>query len=144
MTNRYKILLKMALVGVALAASGCSLGTAELVDDLPPGLTTAFGNAGGDHDNGNRGGNLPRGGGEANNGVGGDGGGQQGGDVGTAGGGEQGGTGPGNSDFGRGGHANAGGGNGSETADGEAVSESNPDVDPGNSGNSKGKSGSQD
>jgi hypothetical protein len=133
MTNRYKIMLKIALVGVALAASGCSLGTAELVDDLPPGLATAFGNAGADRDGdyGNRGGNLPGGGNQANSGNTG------GGDVGTTGG-EDPETGPGNSDFGRGGHANAGGGN-----DGEFDGKGD-EMDPGQSADSNGASGGQD
>jgi hypothetical protein len=58
--------------------------------------------------------------------------------------GATGGNGPGNSDFGRGTHANAGGGNGSETADGGVASEGNPDMDPGNSGNSNGRSRGND
>jgi hypothetical protein len=127
MTNRYKNMLKIALLGVALtAASGCTLDTAAFMDDYPPGLTKAVGNAGGDHDNGYRGGNLPGGDGPR-------------GGVDTTGGGGVGTTdnGPGNSDFGRGSHPNAGGGDGSEMDGGN-------EVDPGNSGNSRGNSMNND
>jgi hypothetical protein len=110
-------LIKIALIGLVLAVSGCSLGVNALVDDTHPGQTTVFGNAGGDQDRepGNRGRTdppndeicLPD-------------------------------PGPGNSDFGRGKHPNAGGGNGSEFDD------DGNDIDPGNSGDSNGNSDCQD
>ena len=62
----YEILVKAALVGVVLIASGCSLGNDEpLVDNLK-GLETAFGNAGSDRDGGmpGNGGNRPAPGGD--------------------------------------------------------------------------------
>ena len=131
MKNGYEILVKAALVGVVLIASGCSLGNDEpLVDNLK-GLETAFGNAGSDHDGGmpGNGGTQPAPGGDV---------------AANSGGLSGGGSGPGNSDFGRGTHANAGGGNGSETADGGVAGAGNPDMDPGNSGNSNGRSMNND
>jgi hypothetical protein len=131
MKNGYEILVKAALVGVVLIASGCSLGNDDpLVDNLK-GLETVFGNAGSNHDGGmpGNGGNRPDVGGNV---------------AANSGGPTGGGSGPGNSDFGRGTHANAGGGNGSETADGFDVSDNNPDLDPGNSGNNKGRSRDND
>jgi hypothetical protein len=131
MKNCYEILVKAALVGVVLIASGCSLGNDESLVDNLKGLETAFGNAGSDHDGGmpGNGGNQPDTGGNV---------------AATSGSSLAGGGGPGNSDFGRGTHANAGGGNGSETADGNDVSGDNPDLDPGNSGNSNGRSRDND
>lgn len=131
MKNSYEVLVKAALVGVVLIASGCSLGTNEPLIDNFKGLETAFGNAGSDHDGGmpGNGGNRPDPGGNV---------------AANSGGSSAGGSGPGNSGFGRGTHANAGGGNGSETADGFDVSDNNPDLDPGNSGNSNGRSRDND
>lgn len=155
MKNGYEILVKAALVGVVLIASGCSLVTNEPLVDNFKGLETAFGNAGSDHDGGmpGNGGNRPDVGGNVaanDGGSSGDGAGDQ-----TGGGNPPAsgvattndpneGSGPGNSDFGRGTHANAGGGNGSETADGGIASAGNPDMDPGNSGNSNGRSRDND
>jgi hypothetical protein len=126
MTNRLKNILTIALLGAALtAASGCTLGTASFMDDYPPGLQNAFGNAGGDNDPSDR---SNRGG--------------QGGETQTAsnpaGGVGPDENGPGNSGFGRGAHANAGGGNGQEL-DGEGN-----DMDPARSGDNPGNSGSND
>ena len=155
MKNGYEVLVKAALLGVVLIATGCSLGTNEPLVDNFKGLETAFGNAGSDHDGGmpGNGGNQPDPGGDVAANVGGsssDGTGDQ-----TGGGNQPANgvattrdpnerSGPGNSDFGRGTHANAGGGNGSETADGNDVSDNNPDLDPGKSGNSKGRSRDKD
>ena len=155
MKNGYEVLVKAALVGVVLIASGCSLGTNEPLVDNFKGLETAFGNAGSDHDGGmpgnrgnrpapgddvaaNDGGSSSDGGGDATGG-----GNSPANDIATASDPDNG-SGPGNSDFGRGTHANAGGGNGSETADGFDVSDNNPDLDPGNSGNNKGRSRDND
>lgn len=111
------ILIKIALIGLMLAVSGCTLGVNALVDDTQPGVTTTFGNAGGDQDHEPR--NRDRNGPPNDETCPAD-------------------PGPGNSDFGHGKHPNAGGGNGGE------YDENGNDVDPGNSGNSKGKSGCQD
>ena len=144
----YEILVKAAVVGVVLIASGCSLGNDEpLVDNLK-GLETAFGNAGSNHDGGmpGNGGNRPAPGDDVAANDGGsssDGGGDATGGTVTASDPDNG-SGPGNSGFGRGTHANAGGGNGSETADGGVASAGNPDMDPGNSGNSNGRSMNND
>jgi hypothetical protein len=138
MKNGYDILVKAALVGAVLIASGCTLGNDNPLVGESNGLGVVFGNAGSDHDGGmpGNGGNRPAPGGDVAASEGG--GNPPASGVATAN--DPGsGDGPGNSSFGRGTHANAGGGNGSETADGGVASEGNPDMDPGNSGNSNGR-----
>lgn len=110
MTKLYKNILKIALLGVAMAAaSGCTLGTVAFMDDYPPGLENAVGNAGGDNDPSDRNnrGNNP------------------GGDVSETG----------EESNGGGSHPNAGGGNGSEIGeDGKDMDPGNSGNSQGNSG----------
>ncbi len=63
--NRCKSRVKIALEGVTLTTSGCSLGTNKPIDDYPPGPATAFGNGDFERDDGHPGigGHLPGGGG---------------------------------------------------------------------------------
>ena len=136
----YKIFVRASAIGIAVILSACSLENSEPLSD-EPGLSELLADAGpgwngggrGDGDRDNRRGGFDGGSGEASSG------GQQTSDaggsdsgLGITGGEEP--DGPGNSDFGRGDHANAGGGNGSEF-DGEGN-----EIDPGNSGNSRGQS----
>lgn len=110
-------LIKIALIGLTLAISGCTLGVNALVDDAQSGVTATFGNAGGDQDREPR--NRDRNGPPNDETIPAE-------------------PGPGDSDFGSGDHPNAGGGNGAEYDD------NGNEVDPGNSGDSNGNSGCQD
>lgn len=139
MNGKTGYMLRIALIGMALAISGCAMPNDPLLSDSF-GLQTAYGNARHGEDG------LPDHSGRGNGPAHTDGGqgSQNAGDIGAAGGPVTDAGGPGNSDFGRGTHANAGGGNGSETTNGQDASDQNPDMDPGASGSSKGRSALND
>ena len=126
MKNGANIVVRMALLGIVMMASGCALGVDQALIDNNEHLAAALDNA---RDNGSHGnGNIPGAGGQNGNG---------GGDV-ANNDGAGGGAGPtatgGPNENGNGGkHANAGRGNGSE------LDENGEDMDPGRSdGKNKG------
>ena len=131
MRNGANIVVRVALLGIVMMASGCALGVDQALIDNNEHLAAALDNA---RDNGNRGnGNIPGAGGQNGNGggdVANNDGGNNGGNTGGATGGGEGPTtadGPnGNGNGGK--HANSGRGNGSEE------DENGEDVDPGRSG----------